>query len=392
MKLALFSTHPIQYQVPWFRRLAAQNGIDLKVYFAHLPDQGQQGIGFGVPFSWDLPLLQGYDSELLPNNRRSPRLDGFFSSSTSVVYGVLKKTRPDVAIITGWNSLPLLQALQACVTVGIPRVVRGESNSLRSRPWWTRSFHRLLLRRYDAFLAIGQANRDFYIKYGVAPERIFGCPYFVDNDRFQQQLEKIRAERDAIRTAWRVQAGHVCFLFAGKFQRKKRILDLLNAIDLARKTNPRIHLLAVGAGELMVEAVALAKSRDLPVTFAGFLNQTEITRAYAAADCLVLPSDYGETWGLVVNEAMACGLPAIVSDRVGCGPDLVEGGVTGAIFPFGDIGALADKILEMAHDSGRVARLGGQARDRMKHYTVDEAVAGTLRALEFAARSARLQQ
>ncbi len=103
-----------------------------------------------------------------------------------------------------------------------------------------------------------------------------------------------------------------------------------------------------GTGVLGNEATALATESGLPVSFAGFLNQTEITQAYAAGDCLVLPSDYGETWGLVVNEAMVCGLPAIVSDRVGCGPDLVEPGVTGAVFPFGDIPALAKQLCDMA--------------------------------------------
>ncbi len=131
----------------------------------------------------------------------------------------------------------------------------------------------------------------------------------------------------------------------------------------------------------MEEANGLVAAHSLPVTFAGFLNQTEVAKAYAAADCLVLPSDYGETWGLVVNEAMVCGLPAIVSDRVGCGPDLVSDGVTGMVFPFGDIEALAQCLVRMATDPALRAAMGARARERVADYSVERAVAGTLAAL-----------
>src|SRR5207248_1690512 len=122
-------------------------------------------------------------------------------------------------------------------------------------------------------------------------------------------------------------------------------------------TGAQAHVLVVGDGELMTEARALAARERLPLTFAGFLNQTEIVGAYVAADCLVLPSDTGETWGLVVNEAMACGIPAIVSDQVGCGPDLVSDSVTGAMFPMGDIDALARCLIDFSADPQRLRRM-----------------------------------
>jgi glycosyltransferase involved in cell wall biosynthesis len=113
----------------------------------------------------------------------------------------------------------------------------------------------------------------------------------------------------------------------------------------------------------------------LPVTFAGFLNQSEISRAYVAADCLVLPSDYGETWGLVLNEAMASGIPAIVSDRVGCGPDLVIENQTGAICPFGNGAALAEQMVAFASDRQRMQEMGRRARERvLQEYSVEKAV------------------
>jgi glycosyltransferase involved in cell wall biosynthesis len=383
MKLAIFATHPIQYQVPWFRHLAAQPGVDLKVYYALIPDAQQQGVGFGVPFQWDIPMLEGYEWELLPNTRPAPSLRGFFASSTPAVYTILKKARPDIVILTGWQSLPLLQTLWACIRLRLPRLIRAESNALRARSFWVRPLHRLLLSRFQAFLAIGKANRDFYLANGINGTRIFASPYFIDNLRFQEQFNRVAADRQAIRADWNVPSAHTCFLYAGKLEPKKRILDLLAAFERALERNAALHLLVVGTGELMNMAQEIATRRRLPVTFAGFLNQTEITRAYTAADCLALPSDYGETWGLVVNEAMACGLPAIVSDRVGCGPDLIEEGKTGASFPFGNIDALAERMVELSGSADRLRAMGEEAKERIRHYSVEQAVAGTMAAIDF---------
>ena len=383
MKVAIVSTHPIQYHTPWFQKLAAQDHLELKVYYALVPDKQQQGVGFGEAFAWDIPLLEGYDWGLIPNKRESPSLRGFFQSSTPAIYSLLAKAKPEVVIITGWQSLPLLQALWAAVRLGIPRIVRGESNGLRTRTPLVQGLHRMLFSQFGAFLTIGKLNREFYRQYGIADERLFSCPYFVDNDRFAEQFGREVRGRADVRAGWNIPAGHTCFLFAGKLEPKKRIMDLLRAMDEARQNSPGIHLLVAGAGELMDEARRFAGSRSFPVTFAGFLNQSQITRAYAAADCLVLPSDYGETWGLVVNEAMACGLPALVSDEVGCGRDLVEEAVTGGVFPRGDINALALKIQAFASDPDRLVRMGEQARQRINGYSVERAAQGTLRAIEF---------
>lgn len=383
MKVAVITTHPIQYQVPWFQALARLPGTTLKVYFALLPDSEQQGTGFNVPFAWDIPMLADYDWEALPNTARRPRLEGFFSSSTPSIRAVLASNRPDVAILTGWNALPLVQALWACMVLKIPRIIRGESNAKRARPFWVRLLHRALMARYDACLAIGAANRDFYLGCGVDPSRIFPCRYFVENRRIRDQFEAALPERASLRARWHIPKSSFCFLYVGKLEPKKRIPDLLRALRTALRSSDNLHLLIVGAGELENEARALAAEGGLPASFAGFLNQTELTQAYAAGDCLVLPSDYGETWGLVVNEAMVCGLPAIVSDRVGCGPDLVEPGVTGAVFPFGDIPALARCMCDMAADRVRSRVLGRRAEERVRDYSVEHAVAGTVQALDF---------
>lgn len=332
-------------------------------------------------------MLEGYPWLELENAREKPALGRFFGSSTPGIHRIWRRDRPDAVILTGWNALPLLQALWACERLHIPRIVRGESNAMRDRPPWVKVLHRALLSRYDAALAIGKSNRNFYTANGVSEAAIFSTPYFVDNARFGAATLELMPERTRLRERWDIPERSVCFLFAGKLEPKKRILDLIAAMMRIDAAENPVHLLVAGAGAQFDEARALAIRGQLPVTFAGFLNQSEISQAYVATDCLVLPSDYGETWGLVVNEAMACGLPAVVSDRVGCGPDLVENGVTGVVFPFGDIKALTGVLTSLAANPMRLRKMGELAKERIAAYSVQGAVEGTLHAVRHVARN-----
>lgn len=385
VRTAIVATHPIQNQAPWFRALAREPELDVRVYFGMVPDADQQGIGFGVPFEWDVPLLDGYDYEVLRNVARRPGIAAFGGCDAPGIAGALRAWHPQVAVLTGWHSKMLIQAWWACVRQGVRRVVRGESNALHARPAWKRAAHRLWLSGFDRFLAIGAANRDFYLQAGVPAALIHDCPYGVDNARFEAAAAAQRARRGEWRRRWSIPDGATCFLFCGKLVAKKRPLDLLRALGRAVRAGAPAHVLVVGDGELMKEARALVAAAALPASFAGFLNQTEIVAAYVASDCLVLPSDAGETWGLVVNEAMACGRPAIVSDRVGCAADLVAPGVTGAVYPVGDVDALARALGALAGDGSALATMGERARERVRaRCSVERAVAGALEAIRAA--------
>jgi glycosyltransferase involved in cell wall biosynthesis len=244
-----------------------------------------------------------------------------------------------------------------------------------------------LLARFDAFLSVGKANRKFYLQNGINRHNIFSCPHCVDNQRFLLQFKEVINKRRKIRIAFGVPQDCLCFIYVGKLIAKKRIMDLLKALKSVREKWPDVYLLVVGTGNMMPKATQFVNQNRLPVTFAGFLNQSKIVDAYVASDCLVLPSDYGETWGLVVNEAMVCGLPAIVSDRVGCGPDLIQDGVTGAVFPFGNVKALAAKMLAIL--SGKNCQnMGTRARKRViAQYSVEKAVQGTIEAVTMLMRN-----
>jgi len=383
VRVAVFATHPIQYQVPWFQALATRPELAPRVFFGQIPDAMQQGVGFGVGFHWDIPMLEGYESEVLQNVARRPSLGAFGGCDTPQVARRLRDWKPDLAILTGWQSKMLVQAWWACVRLGVPRIVRGESNAMPDRAPWTRAAHRVWLRGFDRFLAIGKANREFYLEAGIAEARIHPCPYFVDNRRFAAAAIPLRERRSELRGRWSIPEHVTCFLFCGKLVAKKHPLDLLQALQRAVAAGAPAHALVVGDGELMAQARALVDRERLPVTFAGFLNQTEIVGAYVAADCLVLPSDNGETWGLVVNEAMACGIPAIVSDQVGCGPDLVIDGVTGATFRLGDVDALAKRLIRLSGNPSGLRAMSAAACERVtSHYSVERAVEGTMAAID----------
>lgn len=388
VRLIAVATHPVQYQAPYFRALAAVPEIDLHVFYAVIPTAEEQGVGFERSFEWDVQLLDGYSWSVLEGvQHRRDISSGFSALAVPGIRAQLQATGPDALFVPGWQSKVLMQAARAAKAIRVPSLLRGDSNDLRPRPLWVRIAHRWYFRRFAAILAVGRANRRLYERAGVSTERIFSVPHVVDNDRFVQAARELRPRRAELRRSWSIEGGTFCVLFAGKLQPKKRPGDLLEALELARKDHGDLRLLVVGSGELESELRIRARERRLPVTFAGFLNQSEIPAAYVSADALVLPSDAGETWGLVVNEAMASGLPAVVSDRVGCREDLVSDGETGFSFPLGDTRALAACLTTLAKDPIRASAMGDSARRRvLESYSMERAVEGTMAALQAVAR------
>jgi glycosyltransferase involved in cell wall biosynthesis len=383
MRVAVVTTHPIQYQVPWLRLLAAHPGIELQVYFAMIPDSVEQGREFGVAFEWDVPLLEGYQWQVLENRSPRPSLTEFGGCDTPSIRAEIRRGRFDAVIVNGWVVKTCIQALIACRLTGTACIVRGEVNGLQERVWWKRLGHRLLLSQYGSCLSIGRNNRRYLLERGVAEDAIFSTPYCVDNPFFaagaQQWLDS--EGREALRRRFGLDARKPVFMFSGKFVDKKRPGDIVDAVRMLESTGELdFEVLMVGDGPLGAEL--RERSQGLPISYAGFLNQSQITAAYAAADALVLPSDAGETWGLVVNEAMACGLPAFVSDKVGCAVDLVEEGRTGSVFACGDVASLAATLNRAAAEPEKLRQQGQAAAARVHaDYNFQRVLEGVLSAL-----------
>jgi glycosyltransferase involved in cell wall biosynthesis len=277
--------------------------------------------------------------------------------------------------------LGLVQLFVAAKFWRIPVLLRMDSNDFRPRSWILDSIYRVLFMGVDVVLTVGTANARWCRLNGIPPTRMVPSPHFVDNAYFSERAATLRPQRQELRLRWQIPEDAFCFLFAGKLQPKKRPQDLLDALALVKtqqKSQSRpLHLLVVGTGEMEASCRSHAEALQLPISFVGFLNQSEIPAAYAVTDCLVLPSDHGESWGLVVNEAMACGLPVIVSDLVGCAEDLVQPGLTGDVVPCANPEALAQSLISMAANPDRAVQMGKNARELvLSQYTIDAAAEG----------------
>jgi glycosyltransferase involved in cell wall biosynthesis len=339
MRLGILATHPIQNHAPIFRELARK--CDLTVYFAHRQTpEGHAEAGFGVPFEWDVDLLSGYDTVFLQNRSRRPATNRFLGCDTPVIEEAIGSGRFDAFMVTGWAVKSYWQAIRTCRRRGLPVLIRGDSQLAERRPLAVRLAKELiyprLLRSFDGFCYVGRRNHDYLRHYGLPEDRLFFSPHCIDNDSFAVRAESERRPRDG--------TAAKSVLFAGKLVERKRPRDIIRALALAATQGYRAQAVFVGAGELEESLRREASRSGVAATFHGFQNQSRMPSIYAASDLLVLPSDHQETWGLVVNEAMACGIPAVVSDAVGCGPDLIEPGCTGAVYPLSDIAALAEAI------------------------------------------------
>jgi glycosyltransferase involved in cell wall biosynthesis len=376
-RVAFVTSHPIQYHTGWFAAVAGAGAMELEVLYCHDPAPVEQAAaGFGVPFSWDLPLLEGYRYRFLDNRASRPGLGTFAGLDTPELAAIIQSRRYDAVVVNGWHYKSAWQAIRAGWRARVPVLVRSDSHLHTSRSrlkMLVKSApYRWFIGRLSGCLAVGRWSSDYFLHYDADPERVFVVPHAIDRS-FARDAIQLATCREQFRERWRLPASGTIFLFAGKFIDKKRPLDFVRAIHHAWQQNPAIGGLMVGDGPLRLECERLVQQLQVPIVFAGFLNQSQMVPAYLAADAIVVPSNGEETWGLVVNEAMTCGRPALVSDRVGCGPDLVLHGETGFTFPLGDVAALGDLIALCAARPGQLAAMGRCARARMTDYSVTTA-------------------
>ena len=385
-RLAVVLSHPTQYFSPWFQHIVGQAHIELKVFY--LWDFGVENKvdrSFGHAVKWDIPLLDGYEYEFIPNKSREPGTHHFFGLNNPGLVSALHAWKPDAILMFGYNYLSHLRVMLSWSLRKIPMLQRGDSHDLsRTRglkPKIKRYLRSLIFRRFAAFLSVGKANADYLRNSGVREARIRFAPHCIDNQRFQSA--RPQAERDA--KLWRQELGIPIdarvILFAGKFETKKCPLDLMRAfLKMSDKpligTSAKTVLLFVGAGILETKLRNLAAEvTGKTVFFAPFQNQTQMPKVYACCDVLVLPSQgEGETWGLAINEAMNLARPAIVSSHVGCSPDLVLNGKTGWVFSAGNVNELATILQQaMAMDVKDLSGMGQAAFERVQQYSYGHA-------------------
>lgn len=334
-KLAIVCSHPIQYYAPMFRYWS--KSINLEVIYCHTPSPEEIGKqGFGISFEWDLDLLSGYKSVFIKNVSKNPAMDSFNGCDTPSIGAKIKEIKATHVLIMGWYLKSYLQAYIFCILNHIPSSVRGDSqldpNDSFIKDKIKRLIYPIFFLGFNKILYVGNRNKAYLKHYGAKNEQLLFSPHAVDQDfwSISSKFENVKSTEKTI------------FIWVGKFTEKKRPQDI---IDVFKKIESnQVELWMVGTGELLEKSKQSAKS-DERITFLGFKNQTELRDLYQNVDCIILTSDYRETWGLVINEAFSNGIPAIVCESCGCSEDLIIEGKTGYIYKKNDFESLQRSIM-----------------------------------------------
>jgi glycosyltransferase involved in cell wall biosynthesis len=386
-KVAIITSHPIQYQAPLFRSIAQEPEIELTVFFGsdHGIDANKIHPGFGKAFAWDVPLLNGYRHVFLKNSRPGIAVNDWTLDGPALKF-YFAKEHFDAVLVFGWDKILFWQAIWWGRKFGIPLIQRGESNIEHAQTWYKKLVKKvlfpLLFRQFKAFLSIGSLNSGLYTHFGVRDEAIFSAPYCVDNEYFSERSTAQKLNARQLRVEFGIRDGDTVFLFIAKFIDRKRPLDLIKAAAKI-KSSLNCHVILLGGGPLMDACQQEINTHYLTnIHLVGFKNQSELPTYYAAADVFVLPSEY-ETWGLVVNEAMACGLPCIVSDACGAAVDMIIEGKTGFTYPAGKVDELARCMEHMVEHSEARREMGQYASKYVEHFSVRTNVFALKEALNY---------
>jgi glycosyltransferase involved in cell wall biosynthesis len=391
-RVLAIGSHPVQYMAPLLRRMAQHPQLDLSVAYCTLRGaQASYDPDFKTTVKWDIPLLDDYPWQEIPN--RGSGAESFLGLYNPGLSQFIRSGKFDAVLCyLSYLCASFWISYFACRRSGAAFIFGTDASSLipRSGGSWKIAVKELvwphLFGLADQVIAPSSAGRELMRSLGIPEERITLTPFVVDNDWWTSQTRLV--DRAAIRESWGVGPHQRAVLFCGKLQSWKRPLDLLHAFAQADVQDT--YLIFAGEGPLcsQLEAEACTLGISSRVRFLGFTNQSQLPAVYSAADLFVLPSGY-DPCPVVVCEAMLCGLPVILSDEIRGRFDLVQTGVTGEIFPCGDVEALASALRRSLCDRERLRKLGQAARQRMVTWSPREAIAGTVDAVRSAVEHRR---
>jgi glycosyltransferase involved in cell wall biosynthesis len=385
-QLRILSSHPVQYHVPFFRRIASQ-GVEIEVGYYHQGSAGRvsHDAGFGIDIDWDIDLLSGYSYRIFLKDAPNYRLSEQLKLVPQMVSWALRN-RQIPLLIMGWFSELIWLIWLLRILLHAPVIMMCETTPVSfvaaSKPRWRITLLNWLLKHTTANLYLGSRNRDFLLESGVSEKVLFSAPYSIDNDRFAAEADRLLPQRRELCRKFDLDPDLPTFLFCGKLIGKKRPLQLLGAY-LSGGLADRAQLVYVGEGELRSKLELQIQTLGLQhVHLLGFFNQSDMPLAYVLGELLCLISEPTETWGLVVNEALACGRPVIVSNTVGCSPDLV-GGENGWVTKLDDSKQLTETLLQSFDRRHQWEKMGEAGRLRVSKNTYSEMASGVVSALHF---------
>ncbi len=316
MKIAVVTPIPTPYRDPFWNTVSQQDSVELHVYYCSA-GKGDR--------PWKGEWSRDFRAEVLPGTNllawRGRDASCFWNPA---LVNCLDREHYDAVVIGGYNHLTMLAAIRYCLRRTTPYFLMCESH-LRSPRHWIRTcakdrFVRWVVRNSAGCFPTGILARDYLLHYGADANHLTFLPNVPDVEDISRRVELLRDNRDTLRAEHGLN-GRPVVLFVGRLISKKNVDTLIRAFCQSQ-TSVQATLVIVGDGPLRSELGTLVNTLNLRTTvrFVGFVQPSEMPKYYAMADVFVLPSS--ETWGVVVLEALAAGLPTIVSDEVGCQPDV----------------------------------------------------------------------
>jgi glycosyltransferase involved in cell wall biosynthesis len=369
-KLAIITTHPIQYYAPIFKLLHQREHISIKVYYTW----GERALdkfdpGFGQKVNWDIPLLDGYPYEWVLNTAQDPGTHHSKGIINPELTEQVNVWSPDAVLFFGWAYKGHLRAIKYYHNK-IPVYFRGDS-TLLNEPTGIRGMIkyfalRWVYRHVDHAFYVGTNNKAYFRKYGLREKQLSFAPHAIDNSRFEKDYSD---DATKLRQSLNIKDEEILILYAGKFDHVKNVKILLSAFINLNKDN--VKLLLVGNGPLESELKKLAATGNSSnIHFLDFQNQSYMPVLYQAADLFCLPS-VSETWGLAINEAMAGGRAVVTSDKVGCAADLVKGDYNGAVFRSNQVDDLTAKLAKLINSKTVLQEYGNNSRNLIKNWSFE---------------------
>ncbi len=362
------------YRIPLFNALAKHPAVDLHVVFLAETDSRLR--------QWRVYKNEiEFSYEVLPSWRsRVGKLNVLLNWGLA---RALRRASPVAIVCGGYNYFASWQALWLARSRGIPFLLWSESNlqDLRRAHRVVEFLKDQFLRRCSGFVVPGRAAREYLHAHGIKDESVYAAPNAVDNDLFATAGAEARQNAEAMRSSLNLPDRY--FLFVGRLVREKGVFDLVSAYaKLNEKVRRCMGLVFVGDGEVRAQLEEQARAISPGVIrFAGFAHREQLAAYYALAEVLVLPT-YTDTWGLVVNEAMACGLPVIVSRVAGCVADLVDNEWNGFLLAPGDASSLAVVMTNLSDRPELCATMGANSMKRISQYTPQSWAEGLVCAIE----------
>lgn len=371
-RLAIITTHPIQYNAPWFRLLSERGSVAVKVFYtwSQIEKEEKFDPGFGKNVAWDIPLLEGYDYEFVKNISKNPGSKTYKGIDNPELMNVVNQWKPDAVLVFGWKFRSHLKAIKHFKRK-IPVLFRGDSHTVGRetglKPMLRKWALKRVFRHIDYALYVGKANKQYFKHAGLKTKQLIRVPHAVDNDRFRRTDANVLAGKN-YRQQMNISHNSLVFLFAGKFETVKNPMLLLNVAQTIQEEE--VHFVFTGNGPLENKMKSLQRKN---IHFMDFQNQQSMPALYQMSDVYILSSN-SETWGLAVNEAMAAGKPVLVSDRCGCAVDLIKERETGLVFRSDDPDDLKNKLQWMITNKHKLNEMGEKARSYIQDWSFEHIV------------------